>query len=577
MRTIIKTVKFILSITPGKYHLKLLFILLLQFLNSILELAGLGAFLPIFSLLLEDDVINKNDWLMKIYNFFSLTDENQLILIFSIAIFFLVLIKNIISLWVIKYNASFSLGLFKELTLKLHRSYYRKGFMFFKSHNSNILVRNLQGATREFAQLQVLGTLNLINEMIILFFIVGFIMFYDYQVLIFLLVLVGPPFYFFYRWVRKRSIILGNEYQKILPKIWKEVFQTIFGFVDITITQSQNKFRNKIRQSLDKMVNINIRTVLYNLLPSKVIETSLMFGLVVVIFYGVYFLPSKSDIIKLLGLFALAGYRITPSINRMMIAINGLNKSLWIIDVLQPSIINDVDENKINEQSISFLNKIHLEGISYKYPGGKDYIFKELDLVINKGEVIGLVGPSGAGKTTLMNILLGFLIPSEGKYYIDDIQLSENNKDAFYKKVGYVQQSIFIIDGTLAENIAFGCTTEEIDFNKLQNVIEKSSLTNLVEKLPNGINEKVGENGSKLSGGQKQRVGIARALYFDSEILFLDEATSALDDITEKEITESIQNLADGELTIIIIAHRVSTLENCNRIINIEANAISEI
>ncbi|MDT0647434.1 ABC transporter ATP-binding protein [Zunongwangia sp. F260] len=569
MKILFKTIRFVLDVLPKKYHLKLSLVAFLLLVNSLLEILGLGAIIPVFSVLLEDNVVEKYGWASWMYNNFGLTDERQLIVTLAIGLLVVIIIKNILSLWILKINSTFSLGLYKDFTLRLHKLYYKTGFSFFKTTNSNLVVRNLRTATNQFANLQVLGSLNLLNEIIVLIFIVVSIALYNLQILAILCLTVIPPFFFFYRWVSLRSVKLGEISNRITPIVGKNMFQSIFGYVDVVITGSEKVFRKRIKKNLDELVEVDIKTNIYNLAPTRIIETSLMLAIAVIVSFGIYYLPSKTELLKLLGLFAVAGYRIMPSINRMMIAINGLNRSRWVFEILSPLEEEGFEEKKIKEIDLAFEKQLKLENISFSYEGNDDPIFKDYSLTIKKGEVVGLIGPSGAGKTTLMNILLGFLKPITGSYFVDDTPLDEAHLKSFYKKVGYVQQQVYLIDGSIAENVAFGCKPKDIDQEKLKEVLDKASLWNMIESLPDGVNEMIGENGTKLSGGQRQRVGIARALYFDAEILFFDEATSSLDSQTEKEITEAINALSDGNLTLIIIAHRTSTLKHCDRIIEV--------
>ena len=570
MRILIRTIRFILEMLPKEQHLKMIWISFLLFINSFLELLGLGAILPVFSVLLEDDVVEKYAWAKCAVDFFHLTDENQLILVLSFLLVIIIILKNVISLWIAKTHSTFALTLFRDFALRLHKIYFKNGLTFIRSYNSNDLAKNLKIGTQQFASLQVLGSLTFLNEIIVLFLIVGFLAFYNVNVLGLVFLTVLPPFIIFYRWVRSRSIRIGKVKSEMESAILKNTFQSFFGFIDITISGSEKEFRSRIEKNINKSVEVDIKTYVYNLIPTKIIESALMLGIAIIIIYGMFYLPSKTELLKIIGLFAVAGYRIMPSINRMMIAINGMNRATWIFDVLSP-LKKDHKEKKSVSKIIDFNHSLSLNNISFSYDHQRT-IFDNFSLEIKKGEVVGIVGPSGGGKSTIMNIMLGFLRPQSGTYKIDGIELTNEYLESFYNKVGYVQQQVYLVDGTLAENVAFGVNISEIDYNKLQLVLEKASLKQLVKTLPDGVHEMIGENGTKLSGGQRQRVGIARALYFDAEILFFDEATSALDSETEKEITDSINNLSDGKLTLIIIAHRLSTLESCNRIIEIDTN-----
>ena len=565
MKIIFETIRFIRLILPKQYKLRAIGIGILLFINSGLELLGLGALYPVFAVLLVDSVVEKYGWAKWIYNSFGMTDERQLIVVLAVALFIIFIIKNLLSLWITKIQSIFSLSLYKEFTLKLHEIYYKRGYSFFKTTNSNIIMRDIKIATERFSQSHVLGLLNFANEIVVLLAIVISIAIYDIKIFVLLALTVIPPFFFFYRWVGRQSIILSTIRNRIEPIIGKNIFQSIHGYVDIIISGSEKVFRKRIEENVEELVNVNVKTNIYNLAPTRVIETFLMFAIAIMIAYGIYYLPSKADLIKLLGLFAIAGYRILPSINRMMIAINGINQNYWVFKILTPLISEKINKIEI-EKEISFKNHLKLKHINFAYSENSNNIVTDYSLTIKKGEVIGLIGPSGAGKTTIMNILLGFLIPQKGTYEIDEVILNKENLKAFYKKVGYVQQQVYLVDGTISENVAFGCANHEIDIEKLEKVLDQASLTEFLESLPDGIHTMIGENGAKLSGGQRQRIGIARALYFNAEILFFDEATSSLDLQTEKDITESINNLADGKLTMIIIAHQLSTLKSCDRI-----------
>jgi ABC-type multidrug transport system fused ATPase/permease subunit len=459
--------------------------------------------------------------------------------------------------------------LFKDLMLRMHKLYYDKGFKFFKNTNSNEIMRDVKGATERFSQTVMQSTISLINETLILLGIIIAIIFFNYKIVLLLLITVAPVSMFFYRWVRNKSIELSVITLKNDPIMWKYIFESIFGFVDVVISGTEKVFRNKISKKAQVVVDVNIRSNLYSHAPSRVIETSLMLAISLIVSFGIYFLPSKLELLKLLGVFVIAGYKIIPSISKLMIAINGINQSHWVFSILEP-LFTDTKNKKVTEKEISFEDQLSMENVSFSYGVDSEYIIKDCSITIKKGEVIGFMGPSGAGKTTLMNIFLGFLKPTKGNYTVDKEIIDGSVLKSFYRKVGYVQQQVYLIDGTIADNIAFGISKDNLDLNKIHEVIKQASLLSMIDELPDGIHTYIGENGTMLSGGQRQRVGIARALYFNAEILFFDEATSALDNETENEITEAIQKLSNGELTIIIIAHRLSSLKNTNRILTIE-------
>lgn len=280
-------------------------------------------------------------------------------------------------------------------------------------------------------------------------------------------------------------------------------------------------------------------------------------------------MTSKEELLSLLGIYTIAAYRIMPSINRIMIALNGISENQYTIPVLEKLVNFKSDGNKIVSE-INFIEKISISKVCFKYPNSNDNIINNFNCTINKGEIICIKGNSGGGKTTLMNLMLGFLKPNSGEIKIDGQVLNNSNIESWQHKIGYVQQEVYLLDSSIAENIAFGIDKSLIDYDKINLVLRQASLTNFIESLDNGAETLVGERGANLSGGQRQRIGIARALYFDSEVLFFDEVTSALDPETEVQINKTIESLSVNErITIVMIAHRETGLDFVNKIIRL--------
>jgi len=274
------------------------------------------------------------------------------------------------------------------------------------------------------------------------------------------------------------------------------------------------------------------------------------------------------DIIPKMGLFAVAAFRLIPSINRILAASQALKYCSPVIDILQKELELPVEEtNKPEKASKSFENQLVLQNISYTYPAAPSPALKNISLTIKQGTSVGFIGKSGSGKSTLVDILLGLLTPDSGSIAADGIDIQENMR-GWQNQIGYVSQSIYLTDDTLRKNIAFGLPTEEINEESVKKAISAAYLSEFMEQLPEGLNTIVGERGVRLSGGQRQRIGIARALYHNPSILVLDEATSALDISTEKEVMEAV-NALQGSKTIIIVAHRLSTIEKCDTVYNL--------
>lgn len=563
----IETIKRIKEVLPAKFKKRGVLAIILLFINSILELLGLAALLPLFTVILTENIIQENDILNNIYTALGFASENIFIIFIAGSVVGLIIIKNVIGIFIQKYQTTFSFDIMEYFMLKLHKYYYQKGFMFFKETNSNLISRDVFSVPRSFAQHIVLGTFNLLNELILLTLIVLAIVIYNPIVLLLLIVTIVPVFWVFYSKTKNIQKHIGEEVNRISPIIAKNIFHSIFGYVDVIINGTAEFFENRMKKNMGEFKRLNINTVVLNLVPTKIIESTMVFAIFAIIVYGLYFLPNKGSLITLLGLYAVAAYRIMPSVNRIMIALNGLNSQGYTIDVVSQVKSFRFEGDKVKTDILSFKKEIKLKNISFKYPNASEHVINNFNLVIKKGEVIGVRGQSGGGKTTLMNIVLGFLEVSSGTIEIDGVAIDKNNVAAWQQKLGYVQQEVYLLDATLAENIAFGIDADKIDEKKVRLVLEQASLSALVSDLEYGISTKVGERGAQLSGGQRQRVGIARALYFDAEVLFFDEATSALDPQTEIEINQSIKKLSQQGLTMMIIAHRETSLEEVDRIL----------
>ncbi|MDG5800317.1 ABC transporter ATP-binding protein [Marinilabiliaceae bacterium ANBcel2] len=561
------TVIRIREVLPNRHKKRSVKMMLLLLLNSLFEMIGLAAFLPLFSVILQPGVIESHKIISTIYQKGGFISEEQFIITLALLIVVVVVIKNIASLLIKREQAKFSLSLYQYFSNRLHQLYYSKGFPFFKKTNSNVILRNINTIPQKFANQLVLPTFSFFNETFVLILLLTGLFLYDPLAIILLTCTILPVFITFYNWVKNRSVRIERETNKITPKLTKSIFQSVHGYPDVEITNTQKRFRKRIAKYIGRLVQLSVKRQVYNQAPTKVIETGMVLSIFVMTAYGLYALPDRSGLAALLGLYALAAYRVLPSANRLMIALMSVKGFQYTLDII--SQVKNFEPEETKERGISFKESIELKNISFKFPDSNSHLLNNVNIDIKRGESLGIIGESGSGKTTLMNIMLGFWQPSSGEILIDKTPLTRERINAWRDRIGYVQQEVYITDSSLAENVAFGLKPEEIDHKQLKKVLKQASLWKFTQSLPNKTETRIGERGTKLSGGQRQRVGIARALYSGADILFFDEATSALDSATEEDITESIKELSHGDLTLIIIAHRKTTLKYCSRIIKI--------
>ena len=317
-------------------------------------------------------------------------------------------------------------------------------------------------------------------------------------------------------------------------------------------------------EGMDKISHNRLKLDVIQKFPLFLSELSVIIGLTLLVAFG------TGDVKMLIGVFAVAAFRLLPAMRGILSGWTQIQNVSSYLDVIEEGLMEDASEgfSEANE-NLSFNQEISIKHLTYAYPNSFN-VLENFECNISKGEYIGFRGSSGVGKSTLFNLLIGLLIPSSGRILIDGIPLSAENRKAWMSHIGYVPQEVFIFNGTLAENIALGCTY--INKERIKDILNKVSLMNWVESLPDGLDAVLGEGGGKLSGGQKQRIGIARALYKEADVLFLDEATSALDNRTEKEVNETLLDLKKSYqgLTILSIAHRESSLTYCDRIITLK-------
>lgn len=561
----------------------MLFVLMITFVNAFIELFGLALFIPLLLLFLEDGFIRNHETILNLYNMLGFESEKAFTFFLLGVISVLILAKNVFFILLSRLQSKYIQKLQEEISSLTLKSYLTSNYLNLKKTNSNNIIWEINALPAHFVKFLILPLLTFINEFIIFIIVMVGLMMYDPRIILLLLVVVVPITYMFYRFAKSKIQSYQKRLSVLIPQLNALAQQSIFGFIDVLLTGTRKYYSKKFDEKLKEYSDINVNLYTFMLIPAKIIETAIITAIVLLMVFSIYSDSSKAQMMELLGVFAIAAYRLVPSFNKMTVSILNFRGYQYTLNYIGRTLefVNKTDRSdltKSDSDKMSIQNELTVKNLSFSYNQEKQ-ILSNLDFSIKKGETIGIVGKSGSGKTTLMNIILGTLEGYEGEILVDGKKLRECNKEAWFKEVGYVQQNIFLMDATIQENIAFGVDAKDIDVNRLEAAIKMANLQDFVDNLPNGLDTKVGELGALVSGGQKQRIGIARALYSGAEILFFDEATSALDNETEKEITETLKDLSDSnnKLTMVVIAHRYSTLQHCDRIIVLENGVIKEI
>lgn len=554
---------------------KFVFLLFGILLTTILELVGVVAIMPFINVVMDANIIERTPYLKWLYDSLNLDSINAFIAVLAVILIIVYLIKNfsLILLYYVQYAFTFTTQ--KKLSNRMLKCYMYQSYSFHLKNNSAELMRNIESDVTMMFQ-AIISMLGLLAELCVCMILGVYLVIQDKSIAIGMVGILGIFVLLFAKPFKRYLTRIGGEDRVYRAGITKWLHQSLGGIKETKILGREEYFCNKFD---DNYCNWSEREKMYRLLqvaPRPVMEAVCIFALLSVIIVKLLNGTSSSYFITTVSVFAVAAFRLLPSINRItanygvitfnMPAFDAVYHDLKEIEELNR--LNNLEEKKSDQ--LIFNDTISLENVSFSYQGKEDSVLENISLTIKKNQAVAFVGPSGAGKTTLVDIILGILKPIEGQVLVDGEDIAKH-QNGWRKNLGYIPQSIYLMDDTIRNNILFGQEME--DEKKLWKAVEEAQLKDFIETLENGIDTIIGEDGICLSGGQRQRIGIARALYTNPSVLVLDEATSALDNETEAAVMDAINSLA-GTKTLIIIAHRLSTTEQCDVIFEVKEKGV---
>ena len=456
----------------------------------------------------------------------------------------------------------------------LYEKYLRAPYSFHLSRNSTSLIKNLQVEIIYF-QVFCLALITIVIESGLVISVIGTLIFIEPLGAISVGLFFGISSFIFYNIFKAKLKEWGSFREKLDEQISKLTIESLSVIKELNVLGNQSFFIKNFSELNYTKSRISSNHSTISQLPRFYFELISIVGLVGFIFIMLLKGETPGSLITILGVFVAATFRLIPSLNRIIGAFQNLKYYNKTIDLLYSE--NQICDlvKKDQSQIIEFKNEIVFDNVSFKYKTEGDLIFDSLNFKIKKGQVIGLIGSSGSGKSTFIDILIGLLKPTRGQVLVDG-NIIDKNISCWQKKIGYFSQDIHLIDDSIINNIALGIEKDKIDLDSIEKSLKSAQLMPFIKELPNGVSTKVGDKGVQISGGQKQRIGLARALYYNPEILILDEATSSLDSETEKEVMKAIELLSDKK-TIIIIAHRHSTLSFCDHIFELKNSVFKEV
>jgi ATP-binding cassette, subfamily B, bacterial PglK len=539
---------------------------------SIFEVIGIGLIVPYLSLIANPSLVN-NEYIKKFTIFFNMNSFNEIIIFSGFALFSVFLLKTFFTIYINKLILSFSERQQLRLRSKLVKSFSSQTYEKYVSRNSAEYIYLVHNQVSIFSSNVILSFLKLISESIVLFSITIILAWSTGLIFIFFILIIFS-IVFLYDFIFKNKIKEYSQKASINARLSvKSIQELMNGFKEVRILGIESYFINKIKEKSKIASKYNLKFQIVTSSPRYFMEFFIIFFLIAIVLYNIFLGKDIQAVIPILGLFGVAALRLLPSLNLITSSITQLRYGRLATNEIYQELkkISSTEVLEINNVNSVFKN-LELKNITFKYNDLDNLTLNDINLKISEGESIGVIGISGSGKTTLINLIIGLLNKQSGEILYNGQTLEKFSK-TLMSNIAYLPQDIFLLDDTIANNIAFGLDEKDIDINRINESISKAQLESLLIQMPKGINTLVGERGIRLSGGQKQRLAIARAFYFNKSILILDESTSALDNETEKLIVEEIKRLK-GSVTMIVIAHRLSTLKYCDRILYLENGKI---
>ncbi len=575
--------KKLMVLLDGKQKRTMILLVFMMLIGAILEVFSVATVIPVANIVFMPEEIHENKLLSAAYEMFGFESDKA----FGIAVMLLLIVafvlKNIYIYFMQKAMYHFVYTNQFRTSERMMKNYMRRGYEFYLNADTAVIQRSITSDVNNMYGL-ILALLQLISESIVFVVLSIVLLVSDPLMTIIIASLLGITLLIIKVVIKPIMHRAGEDNQEYYSNLFKWINQTVTGIKEVKIGGREKYFIDTYAEYGKGYVNAVQRYTLYNNIPRLVIETVCVAGIVAYLLFLFLNGGQTENLLDIIAAFGVALMRMMPCANRINNQLNSISYFepffMGVSDNLQDEIDGkntDVSVFEVQKEKLPVKNEIVMKDISYKYPNTEKWILKDANVTIPIGSAVGIVGETGSGKSTFVDVLLGLLVMQKGEITADGQNIFEgNNYRKWLKNVGYIPQTVFMIDDTIRKNVAFGIPEDEIDEERVWEVLKEAQLDEFVKSLPEGLETGIGERGIRLSGGQRQRISIARALYDDPAVLVLDEATSALDNDTEKAIMDSINHL-HGKKTLIIIAHRLQTIEKCDAVYRVEnAKAVQE-
>jgi ABC-type multidrug transport system fused ATPase/permease subunit len=566
----------IFKVFDRKQKRKLVYVAFMMLINSAVSLLSVSVLLPFIQAVMSPEQLLENQYVRSIYDWFGFTDTNQMIIALAVIIMFAYVAKNGFIIYMNNLLYRFAYFGKQEMQERMMKYYICQEYTFFLNHNSAELMRDIN-TDPEMFYAAVQNMLQLVSELCVSGVLIIYLVVTDPLLTFGVAVAMAAMVFLFMKKLRRILAGFGDDRRKYNAKILQCMQQTFGGIKEIKIANRESYFENDFIAQNGKYTYVIKQNAFLSSIPKPIMEALCIVGLMAAIIIRLSVTTTDpGKFIGTLAVFAASAFCLLPSANKMSEYLASIIHNGVVIHKIgeQYAAIRDMelsDAAKADYKGISLDKEISVEGMTFTYPDTEAPVLSDVNVTIPKNSSVAFIGPSGAGKTTMVDLILGVLKPQQGRIAVDGTDIAESYR-GWHDKIGYIPQTIYMLDDTIRNNIAFG-QTEPIDDNKIWDALRQAQLDEFVKSLDEGLDTMIGEAGVRLSGGQRQRIGIARALYRNPEVLVLDEATSALDTETETAVMEAIDSL-QGKMTMLIIAHRLSTIKNCDVVYQVENGSV---
>jgi len=546
----------------------------LSLIGMVMETLGVGLVIPAFSVMTEANPAVSHPMLRPVLEALGMPSRERLVVIGMFVLAGIYVVKAVFLAFLTWRQMHFVYAVLADVSQRLYAGYLRLPYVFHLQRNSAELIRNALNETSLFSQYMLVAALTLLTESLVVVGVSILMLAVEPVGTVLLTGAIGLVAWLFHRYTSRRTAVWGAARQVHEGKRIQHLQQGLGGVKEIKLLGREESFLGEFSEHNRGYAYVSTWNATLFQLPRMVLEPLAVLALAALVLIMLWRGRPMDALVPMLGLFGVSAFRLIPSANRILQSVQNFRYGMPAIDTLFTELqsIEQAGSAPRSAGGLPFEGSIQLDHVTFQYPNTESPTLRDVSLSIAKGASVGFVGPTGGGKSTLVDVILGLLVPRSGTVAVDGTDI-HTRLGSWQTQIGYVPQTIFLTDDSLRRNIAFGVPVDEIDDAAVRQAARDAQLEAFIDSLPDGFDTMVGERGVRLSGGQRQRIGVARALYPNPSVLVLDEATSALDIDTEREVMDTVRSLR-GSKTIIIIAHRLSTVEHCDRLFRLENGAV---